>query len=134
MPATGAHRFGTPNAHAAHGVGGAGLHGLDVDIVTAREAGFVTVEHDIHVEGALALAEKQTIVYREMPTGPSGSSGPPAPQDVEFGESRQLDSTALFRYSALTFNGHRIHYDADYDTIAEITGQPVRWAAPRGSL
>jgi predicted nucleic acid-binding protein len=27
-----------------------------------------------------------------------------------------------------------VHYDADYDTIAEITGQPVRWVAPRGSL
>ncbi|MCU1387274.1 MAG: MaoC like protein [Ilumatobacteraceae bacterium] len=80
---------------------------------------FVTVEHDIHVDGTLALAETQTIVYREMPTGPARVSGPPAPEDAQFVETWQFDSTALFRYSALTFNGHRIHYDADYARSVE---------------
>ncbi|MCU1400909.1 MAG: MaoC like protein [Acidimicrobiales bacterium] len=75
---------------------------------------FVSVEHDIRVDGAPALAETQTIVYREMPSGPAVVTGPAAPDDAQFSDTWQLDSTALFRYSALTFNGHRIHYDADY--------------------
>jgi 3-methylfumaryl-CoA hydratase len=48
-----------------------------------------------------------------MPTGPAPTEGPAAPADAEFSETWELDNTALFRYSALTFNGHRIHYDAD---------------------
>jgi len=73
---------------------------------------FVTVRHDIKQRGALALTEHQDIVYREMdardalpPLSPPGASDS---QPISF------DTTLLFRYSALTFNGHRIHYDADY--------------------
>lgn len=80
---------------------------------------FVTVDHDVSAGGRPALAETQTIVYRETATDPATIDGPPAPDDAQFTESWQLDSTALFRYSALTFNGHRIHYDADYARSAE---------------
>lgn len=75
---------------------------------------FVTVNHELEVDGEPKVDELQTIVYREMPTGPAAVGGPPAPGDAEFSESWTLTSTSLFRYSALTFNGHRIHYDADY--------------------
>ncbi|MEP6666535.1 MAG: MaoC family dehydratase N-terminal domain-containing protein, partial [Nocardioidaceae bacterium] len=80
---------------------------------------FVTVDHDVSASGRPALAATQTIVYRETATGPATIDGPPAPHDAEFTEDWQFDSTALFRYSALTFNGHRIHYDADYAQSAE---------------
>ncbi|MEU6371667.1 MaoC family dehydratase N-terminal domain-containing protein [Streptomyces sp. NPDC046909] len=80
---------------------------------------FVTVDHDIQVAGATAVSETQTIVYRELPMGPAVIDGQPAPTDAEFSRTWHLDSTALFRYSALTFNGHRIHYDADYCRTVE---------------
>ncbi|CND62239.1 MaoC like domain-containing protein [Mycobacterium tuberculosis] len=92
--------------------------------VTAKEGRtgplyFVTVEHDVQVDGRPAVSESQTIVYREAPSTPIRVEGPSAPPDAEFTDRWELDSTALFRYSALTFNGHRIHYDADYARSAE---------------
>jgi 3-methylfumaryl-CoA hydratase len=80
---------------------------------------FVTVEHDVSVDGVSALTESQTIVYRAMPTVTARIDGPPAPNDAQFSEPWQLDSVALFRYSALTFNSHRIHYDSDYARSVE---------------
>ncbi|MFK0113598.1 MaoC family dehydratase N-terminal domain-containing protein [Streptomyces sp. NPDC091217] len=80
---------------------------------------FVTVDHDVEADGRPAVSEVQTIVYRELPTEPTLIGGPVAPTDAEFSETWQLDNTALFRYSALTFNGHRIHYDADYSRSVE---------------
>ncbi len=86
---------------------------------------FVTVEHDVRVGGTTYLLEDQTIVYRERDSSPriaavgpdqaAGLEQSAQPQpEAEFQTTWSLDSTALFRYSALTFNGHRIHYDADY--------------------
>jgi 3-methylfumaryl-CoA hydratase len=80
---------------------------------------FVTVDHAMDVDGHLALSETQTIVYRDMSTGAATSEGPAAPDDPQLTEAWELDSSALFRYSALTFNGHRIHYDADYARSVE---------------
>ncbi|PRY24176.1 3-methylfumaryl-CoA hydratase [Aliiruegeria haliotis] len=76
--------------------------------------GFVTVQHEIRQAGVLCVTEEQDLVYREDPD-PAAPPPPPrqAPEDSE-PESRGFDSTLLFRYSALTFNGHRIHYDPDY--------------------
>lgn len=77
--------------------------------------GFVTLRHEIRQAGQLCLTEWQDLVYRE---DPSADRGRPAPQVARTDETdRQkvaFDSTLLFRYSALTFNGHRIHYDLDY--------------------
>lgn len=74
---------------------------------------FVRVRHDIKQRGALALSEWQELVYR-----PDESQPAPQPEAARTDEtaSRQgvYDATQLFRYSALTFNGHRIHYDVDY--------------------
>ncbi len=79
---------------------------------------FVTVEHTTHADGAAALREMQTLVYREAAAPDAALSPPPigaerSPQDAP---SRRFTPTPplLFRYSALTFNSHRIHYDAPY--------------------
>jgi 3-methylfumaryl-CoA hydratase len=75
---------------------------------------FVVVRHEISVDGRPRVQEEQTIVYRELAVGPSSGMPVAAPTDGTLTRRWSLDSTALFRYSALTFNSHRIHYDADY--------------------
>ncbi len=74
--------------------------------------GFVTLRHDIKQRGALVVSEDQDIVYREAG---AGAVEPPV-ETAEADERRalKLSAVSLFRYSALTFNAHRIHYDADY--------------------
>lgn len=80
---------------------------------------FVGVEHVLSAEGAVCLVEQQTIVYRELERATAVADAPPAPDAADFTRRYALDSIALFRYSALTFNGHRIHYDADYCRAVE---------------
>jgi 3-methylfumaryl-CoA hydratase len=80
---------------------------------------FVTVEHEFSTEGQRNLIEQQTIVYREMSSTAEPARASAAPAGAEFTTKWSLDNTALFRYSALTFNGHRIHYDADYSRAVE---------------
>lgn len=77
--------------------------------------GFVTLKHEIWQEGTLRLTEWQDLVYREDPVPDATKPTPPTAR-VDETDSREIsfDSTLLFRYSALTFNGHRIHYDLDY--------------------
>lgn len=76
---------------------------------------FVTLRHEIWQKGALCLTEWQDLVYREDSSAQSAPTVPPrAPVGEEQREMRVFDSTLLFRYSALTFNGHRIHYDEPY--------------------
>jgi 3-methylfumaryl-CoA hydratase len=72
---------------------------------------FLRLRHDIWQRAALCLSEWQDIVYR---TGPAATAPEPAPADPSDAQSFACDPTMLFRYSALTFNGHRIHYDAPY--------------------
>jgi 3-methylfumaryl-CoA hydratase len=75
---------------------------------------FVTVEHRLEASRALLLKEEQDIVYRAAATAPSPApKGKRAPAG-EHQRSIEATSTLLFRYSALTFNGHRIHYDRRY--------------------
>ncbi|WOI57821.1 MaoC family dehydratase N-terminal domain-containing protein [Palleronia sp. LCG004] len=86
--------------------------------------GFVTVEHVHSVGGEIRVRERQDIVYREDPA-PDASPRPPEPG--EEWEPRAAwsvvpDATTLFRYSAATFNGHRIHYDAPYAREVERYG------------
>lgn len=77
---------------------------------------FVTVQHDLFCDGLHLLEEQQDIVYREAPkAGKAFTNGQTAPEaKPDWQEKLETDSTLLFRYSALTFNGHRIHYDANY--------------------
>jgi 3-methylfumaryl-CoA hydratase len=77
---------------------------------------FVTVEHVISCDGHPCISEEQDIVYREAtpPTTTPAPSLEPYDGQAQWGRSVEPDTTLLFRYSALTFNGHRIHYDQTY--------------------
>ncbi|MFZ5654430.1 MAG: FAS1-like dehydratase domain-containing protein [Pseudomonadota bacterium] len=76
---------------------------------------FVTVEHAITAADRLAIRERQNLVYREDPDPGAPPPQPLAPPAAaQFGREWTPDPVLLFRYSALTFNGHRIHYDRDY--------------------
>jgi 3-methylfumaryl-CoA hydratase len=79
---------------------------------------FVTVRHRYNVGGALALDERQDIVYR-TPSGEAATPTTAVPADIRTTFAVEATPTLLFRYSAMTFNGHRIHYDAPYATDVE---------------
>jgi len=78
---------------------------------------FVTLRHEFYQDGECVLVDEQDIVYRE-PSAPKlgGTEALPAGQ---WREAVRPSPTLLFRYSAVTFNGHRIHYDWPYVTEAE---------------
>lgn len=80
---------------------------------------FVTVEHHILQEGTLAITERHDIVYRDPK--PDETGGPRGEATASGAETRRITPTPslLFRFSALTFNGHRIHYDKPYATSVE---------------
>ncbi|OZI42844.1 FAS1-like dehydratase domain-containing protein [Bordetella genomosp. 4] len=92
---------------------------VDVREKTGRTGAllFVTVRHEYRQEGVLAIEEEQDIVYRQ-PSPPKlvGTDVPPASQ---WREPVNPSPVLLFRYSAVTFNGHRIHYDHPYVTGTE---------------
>jgi 3-methylfumaryl-CoA hydratase len=82
---------------------------------------FVTVEHRLSGARGEAVIEEQDIVYREPAapgtvTAPAGEGEPPA---TAWRRDLLPDTILLFRYSALTMNGHRIHYDRPYATDEE---------------
>lgn len=88
-----------------------------VEAVTRKQGktgalAFVRVRHDIKQRHALAVTEWQELVYRPMDAPAAEPQA--APTVASETQALNFTSTQLFRYSALTFNGHRIHYDADY--------------------
>ena len=97
----------------------------DVSVKSGRsgELVFVTVRHEISNARGMAITEEHDIVYRDEP---SPGALPPTPQaapvDETFSRLITPDSVLLFRYSALTFNGHRIHYDRPY--VTQVEGYP----------
>jgi 3-methylfumaryl-CoA hydratase len=84
---------------------------------------FVLVQHQISNQHGLALIEEHDIVYRDAP-GPNDQpvTPTPAPTNAKWTKTITPDDVFLFRYSALTFNGHRIHYDRKY--VTEVEGYP----------
>jgi 3-methylfumaryl-CoA hydratase len=95
----------------------------------------VTVEHEISIGGRWVVREEQDIVYREMPpasatapasAAPTGTAltppRPEAPPSSDWTRDIVPDPVQLFRFSALTFNAHRIHYDRPY--ARDIEGYP----------
>lgn len=76
---------------------------------------FVTLNHELADNSGVLLSEDQHLVYRAE-AQPSDVPAPPQAPPAEAGWSREFvpDPVLLFRYSALTFNAHRIHYDRDY--------------------
>lgn len=94
--------------------------------VTAKEGRsgtlvFVTVEHRCEQEGETCLIEHQHLVYRAAPPVADPAPLPTGPEEPAADVARALvpDEVLLFRYSALTYNGHRIHYDRPYATGEE---------------
>lgn len=91
-----------------------------VAAVTTKEGrtgplGFVQLKHCVYQDGARCVTELQDLVYREDPAPDALKPvAPEARSDETEVQTRDFGSTLLFRYSALTFNGHRIHYDLDY--------------------
>lgn len=83
---------------------------------------FVNVRHEIAGSSGPGITEEQQIVYRGAPApgaATAAANGPSAARESEFRQLVRPDPVLLFRYSALTFNGHRIHYDRPYATQAE---------------
>jgi 3-methylfumaryl-CoA hydratase len=76
------------------------------------QLGLVTLRHVIRQKGAPVLTEEQDLIYREAASLPPDP--PPAPGNEEVSAPLAFDTTLLFRYSALTMNGHRIHYDLEH--------------------
>jgi 3-methylfumaryl-CoA hydratase len=80
----------------------------------------VTLEHTVEQDDLILIVERQDVIYRQEggvtpPAGPAVEL-PPTP---EWRETVVPTTTLLFRFSAVTFNGHRIHYDHDYATRGE---------------
>ena len=95
----------------------------DVSLKTGRSGSlvFVLVRHEIAgAAGDVALVEEHDIVYRDAPRPGETTPAPrPAPTASAWRRDIVPDDVLLFRYSALTFNGHRIHYDRRYVTGTE---------------
>ncbi|GAA4552648.1 FAS1-like dehydratase domain-containing protein [Pseudonocardia xishanensis] len=101
----------------------------DVNLKSGRsgEMAFVTVRHELSADGRPVGIEEQDIVYRSEPDGtpvrtmarPRG--GEPEPEG-EWRATLPTDPVLLSRFSALTYNGHRIHYDRPY--VTEVEGYP----------
>ena len=80
---------------------------------------FVSVEHLVTTPRGTAIRERQDIVYRGISATSASAKPAVPPPAAQHRESHVADPVLLFRYSALTFNGHRIHYDRDYVTRVE---------------
>lgn len=80
---------------------------------------FVTVKHQVKSARGLAVEEEQDIVYLAKPTSFKPPAPTPLPSNLQWQDAYPVDPVLLFRFSALTFNGHRIHYDLKYVTEEE---------------
>ena len=111
------------------------IDGIDFKRGRSGQLAFVEVGHEYDSPAGLAFSERHDIVYREArsvaaaaPGGASKSgaattpSPKPAPTEADFTRESRADAIVLFRYSALTFNAHRIHFDRDY--VREVEGYP----------
>jgi 3-methylfumaryl-CoA hydratase len=82
---------------------------------------FVTVDHDYLVGGQLVLRDRQDAVYREAAGAASAvpAAAASAPEPADRAWTVEPSAVLLFRYSAMTFNSHRIHYDRPYAVAVE---------------
>jgi 3-methylfumaryl-CoA hydratase len=75
---------------------------------------FVTVDHELASDAGILVTERQDIVYLPMPETYQPPKPVPAIAEPDVAEDVPITQTRLFRYSAVTFNAHRIHYDLPY--------------------
>lgn len=95
-------------------------HAVETKMGRSGPLAFVTLRHEIVQEGVTCVTERQDLVYRQDPDPSVLKPMPPmAATDEDQSEEHSFDATLLFRYSALTFNGHRIHYDQPYAKTVE---------------
>ncbi len=104
-----------------------------VEPKTGRTGAFVlvTVVHEMSAGAGVAISEEQDLVYREALAAPADGAGKPAVQakaqaateKADHAVEWKPDTVQLFRYSALTYNAHRIHYDLPY--TREVEGYPA---------
>ena len=95
------------------------IKAIDHKVGRSGDLVFVTLQHEVRSGAALAIRETQQLVYRGRPASNSSSPGvvsapsdlPPSP---DWHRTVHPEPTLLFRFSAVTFNSHRIHYDRDY--------------------
>lgn len=80
---------------------------------------FVTVRHLVTGPDGPAVEEEQDLVFRDPPPGPPARPADPIPAERDWEETFRPNAATLFRFSALTMNGHRIHYDYPYATEVE---------------
>lgn len=101
-------------------IGDALIRRSEIAAITPKEGRtgrlvFVTVRHTVTGRDGVVATEEQDIAYREAASGGGSKPEAPAPRpEAAWREPFATDPVLLFRYSALSFNGHRIHYDADY--------------------
>ncbi len=79
----------------------------------------VTVDHILCGPRGVSLTERQDIAYLEIPAAYAPPKKRPIPSEVDFQLDIHMSSPLLFRYSAVTFNAHRIHYDVEYARTEE---------------
>jgi 3-methylfumaryl-CoA hydratase len=79
----------------------------------------VTVRHEVRSPRGLALVEEQDIAYLDAPKVYAPPKPVPLPGALSWQAPQPIDTALLFRFSALTFNSHRIHYDLAYTTEVE---------------
>lgn len=111
-------------------VGDTATRTAEVAAIVPKQArtGFITVltmRHTIRRGAEVIATEEFDAIYREAvkPGEKSATSAPtPAPQDAAWSVEKHLSAPLVFRYSAITWNAHRIHYDADY--TREVEGYP----------
>ena len=80
---------------------------------------FITTDHAVVQDGRTVIEERRNLVFRDMPQAGSQPRPEAAPADAAWQRTVMPDPVLLFRFSALTFNAHRIHYDADYCRTVE---------------
>jgi 3-methylfumaryl-CoA hydratase len=98
---------------------------IDLKSGASGQLCFVTVRHELSVDDEPRIVETQNLAYREdparnKPTAPAQTKA--SPGGAEWTRQITPNEVMLFRYSALTFNGHRIHYDRDY--CRDVEGYP----------
>lgn len=96
------------------------IAGVDVKQGNTGALVFVTVAHAFVLDGRTVMTEEHDIVYRDRPAQDAPAATPcKAPASADWRRRVEPDPVLLFRYSALTLNSHRIHYDRDYATGVE---------------
>ena len=115
----------TIDFHAPINVGAAAARQSVIAAITAKAGGsgslvFVEIDHETRADGVLAVSERQTLVFRDAASAAAAPLQPATLQgDWPLQRTIVPDPRLLLRYSALTFNSHRIHFDQPYATATE---------------